>query len=586
MRILWSLFLSLVTALGADLMPEHVDANWELNVNVGYYGTPPDRTNAVDLVVNYGADPNGVVPIDSAYLTALSALAGLGKNAIYLTSGTYKHTNFLPLPGGVTVYGAGMSNTILKPSVGMTYAMAAGNTYWSDRRVQPLVTAGTYKGSTNISVADTSSFTAGRPFWLWRFVSTNQSEVPIVLNVQGTNDNFGYLGPMFVAVTVSSTNVTFRPALPFSWTNITVRAVGLPYGGQAGAILRDLSFDLTGAGVQKALYVTGMRDVLVQRVKVWNHANYGMHFEESVNVQVEGCWVDKGGGGGSNGAGLLLDTCSFSLFQDNIILNNFPTVEVNKSSVGNAFFANYGMNTNNTLGFDVNHGPHNSHNLYEANIANSFGSDSYFGSQGPDVFVRNWGHGIYTGGTTNEIGYTWAMKRMSYKNVYLNNVSGTTNKTMGYSGFSDGFPNMGNNTFIGYGPPWADWHTAAGPPGFQEFDTNVNFTATRYGNYDFFSHSIPAEQALGGNTVSNSYLHPSAPSWWGNCPWPAIDPVTTPARLATNATLLTTGLITPSQARATGQAYLGGGGGGGGGGGSSTPVQTKVGRGHQRGRGR
>jgi hypothetical protein len=537
---------------GADLMPAYVNAAWQINTNVGYYGTPPDRTNSVNLVTDYGADPTGVVPIDVAYITAVSALAGLGKDSIYIPAGTYNHTNFLPLVGGYTVYGAGMSNTVLRPSVGMTYAMAAGNTQWYDRRTQPLVTAGAYKGSTNISLADTSTFTVGRPFWMWRFISSNQFEVPIYQNVQGTNDNYGYLGPMLVAMSVTSSNVTFRPPLTFSWTNTTVRVAGLPYGGQAGAILRDLAFDLSAAGVQKALYVTGMRDVLVQRVKVWDHVNYGFHFEENVNVQVEECYIDSGGTGGSNGAGLLVNNTSWSLFVNNIIYDNFPNIEVNHSSMGNAFAYNfcYGTNTVSAISIDVNHAPHNAFNLYEGNIGNNFMSDGYFGSQGPDAFVRNWAHGLNTAPDTNDIGYTMAFKRMSHTNVFLGNVSGTTNKTMAYNGWSEGYPNIGNSSFSGYAPVWANWHTAAGPGGFQELDTNVTFTAVKWGNYDYFTFSVPPAQALGLNTISNSYLYASAPSWWcDDCPWPPVDPVALPARMATNDVLLSTAPITPAQVR-------------------------------------
>ncbi len=65
-------------------------------------------------------------------------------------------------------------------------------------------------------------------------------------------------------------------------------------------------------------------------------------------------------------------------------------MEINYGSCGNVFAYNfcYDSSSYGVVGgsIDSNHGPHNSYNLYEGNIAPNIQSDGYFGSASRVLF--------------------------------------------------------------------------------------------------------------------------------------------------------------------------------------------------------
>jgi len=57
-------------------------------------------------------------------------------------------------------------------------------------------------------------------------------------------------------------------------------------------------------------------------------------------------------------------------------------------------------------------------------------------------------------------------------------------------------------------------------------DSVSNSTLVRLGNYNTVNNGIPAAEtsAMGGGTIAASYLYLSKPAWFGNLPWPWVDP--------------------------------------------------------------
>jgi MYXO-CTERM domain-containing protein len=56
-------------------------------------------------------------------------------------------------------------------------------------------------------------------------------------------------------------------------------------------------------------------------------------------------------------------------------------------------------------------------------------------------------------------------------------------------------------------------------------DSTSDATLLRFSNYNTVDSAIPASEALGaGQALVASYLHSSKPRWFGNLPWPWVDP--------------------------------------------------------------
>jgi hypothetical protein len=577
MRFIVAILLSVCAVDAADLLPAARRVPWIVGDTVGYPGGIPTRTHSTNIVTDFGADTNGVDDASPSFVAANAALAASGGGNLIMPAGQYRFNTPVGISQGITVKGAGMDVTVVTTYGGLSaFSLGLATTYVYS--TSPTVTNGFTKGTTNvIASGDLSNFLVGRSMLICRSSSTNQLETPFAIHNQGTTEGYDYVLRQVVKIVYKSgQTLGFYPPLYDDWTNYhTVKIVAHQYSGLEDRGIEDLTVNANGrySGIQ----VSDMDKFWIKRVRVYDHANYGISLEQGcLRFEITQCRIDEGPGGTfSNGAGMLVNTSSAGLIEDNIIENNFPSMEVNFGSSGNVIAYNFMHNTNGGYNIDINHGPHTAFNLIEGNVCNqSIISDGYFGSEGPNAFVRNRVSGMLTAGqtpsTTNQIGYTFAMKRWSHHGTYLANISGRTNHVMGYSGFSWGYPNMGNSSFSGYGPPWADWPTRPGNGGYQEQDTNVLYTAILKGNWNYYDNAIPAGEALGGDTIENSYyLTGNNTNWMGT--------LTIPMITTTSMPVIETVAITPAQARYYGLDYgFGTGGGGGGEPAPSTPVKMKA----------
>jgi hypothetical protein len=64
--------------------------------------------------------------------------------------------------------------------------------------------------------------------------------------------------------------------------------------------------------------------------------------------------------------------------------------------------------------------------------------------------------------------------------------------------------------------------------GFQERDEDAAGTAIRKANFYYVTGNIPAGEALGSDTLVDSYSHTSKPSWFGSLNWPPYNPSSPP----------------------------------------------------------
>ena len=129
--------------------------------------------------------------------------------------------------------------------------------------------------------------------------------------------------------------------------------------------------------------------------------------------------------------------------EDNIVEKVFPLIEVNHGACGNVF----AYNLFDGSGMNVNHGPHNSHNLYEGNISPWIQSDGYFGGASEETIFRNWLSGTYYGNSVHT--FIIGLNRFARNYSFVGNIIGTEGWPYGSDPYSFGNPNMGNSSFEG-----------------------------------------------------------------------------------------------------------------------------------------
>ena len=268
----------------------------------------------------------------------------------------------------------------------------------------------------------------------------------------------------------------------------------------------------------------------IKGVRVKNVANYNFNIYDSSRCEIRQSFADGRKAQGTNGGGLLCGTSSACLFEDNIFYKNFPLIEVTGGSSGNVFAYNlcedssvYGVVGS---GINTNHGPHNSFNLYEGNVAPNLQCDGYFGGASSDTVFRNWFHTTAPG--LNGGGVTIILNRFARNYSIVGNLLGKAGLGIFYP-YSFGNPNMGNGSWSGTAQPsqnrwWADWGKGPGPSGFQEKDLDVEATTIVKGNYQYATGGVVAAEAMAGVILPPSLYRTSKPAWFGTLQWPAFDP--------------------------------------------------------------
>lgn len=503
--------------------------DWRPGITVGVPGgIPNDRTNIIDVTLPpYNADKTGVQDVASIIQSALNAAPS--NAVVYLPAGKYRLTQGIYFKPHVTLRGAGMTNTILICSGAGISVERYTQGYWTAGGY--LATGGLGKGSTTLTMSDTSEFKVGYVVQIARFNSTNQYDNPLVHGSGGsTNGGYGWLYKNMHRVTAKTANsISIWPPLQGDLSGYPVRVVpsvtavaGLSPLRRMG--VEHLTIDMRNGTGQTGIYWGEAEESWIKGVRILSPTNRGIHFLSCFQMEIRDCYIDLDRGAVSNGSGVLMDATSFCLIENNIIIRTFPCFQ-NNAGVGNVFAYNFLLNTNGLTEIISNHGAHSAYNLWEGNISGRFMSDGYHGSSSHDTVYRNWLHGTTAG--TSSIGWALSLKRFTRSYNLVGNIFGRPAPfTMTYDGTSFGQPNMGNSSYSGFAPPWAQWgQEGLGPGDWQELDTNVLATTTRKGNYDFFNQAIPANQSLGTNSLPPSLYLSAKPAWFGSLSWPPFNPL-------------------------------------------------------------
>ncbi len=518
------LFIAL--SVHAELIPASRLIDWTAGTASGVPGgIPTTRTATINVTLSpYFADNTGVTECSTAIQSAIDVAYLTPGTIVYLPVGIYKCNTTLFINAAkdnITIRGAGMTNSIIRPSADVSYMFYVGSSadyLWLTPTTNNIPSSGVTKGSTNITIGDASPFTVGQMARI-AFINSTNAALP-VLGVGGGE----YLRSQLIRITSkTSTQLHFEPPLYDNYT--TAAKVNYQTASAEGIGIEDLTIDLSNTSSPFGIYAEQCYGTWIKNIKIIKPINYGIFLTRSSRCEIRGCWLNERKGSGSNGAGLLIVEACANLIEDNVIDKFFPCVEVNNSSAGNVFTYNTMMATS-VIGIDSNHGPHNHFNLYEGNFMGYLQCDGYFGSASHDLVFRNWCHSMGPTGENISIGIV--LNRFTRYYTIIGNLLGLPGLSV-FSPYSFGNPNLGNSTFVGTASPlngdwWADWGTTPGPSGFQELDLDVSTTVIRKANRDLKLGSFISDDALlGGDSIPDSYAHPSKPSFLAAYPWPPFD---------------------------------------------------------------
>ena len=434
---------------GSDIIPAGRLADWTPGVTVGVPGgIPTDRKNLIDVTKDpYKADNTGAK--DASKAVAAAVAAAVKGDVVYLPAGTYRIEGGIGVgfqKSGITVRGAGMDKTTLNMIGNAGVFIGTGENYdWPKDKCK--ITAGLTKGSTQITVEDATPFAVGK---MIKIGFEDDPSIP-VLSVAG----FAGMRRQQLMITAKNGNtLTVTPPLYHDYNGAGIKVAQL----QTTSVgLEDMTIDSSNAKNWIIVKVDNCYGSWIKNVRTRKATNYQIALFDCLFFEIRGCYLDDLVHSGSNGAGLLMNTVTASLIENNIIYKAFPLIEVNHGSAGNVIAYNYLEDSGPGCAIDSNHGPHNNFNLYEGNISPNLQADGYFGSASDDTVFRNWFHGKRAA-TANP---SWCMSL----NRFTRNYSLVGNILAGPA--SMGNPNMGNGAFEGTaqltaGKSWADWNPKSG----------------------------------------------------------------------------------------------------------------------------
>jgi hypothetical protein len=526
--------------VSAQLIPAARVYNWQPGVNVGVPGGIPTRTTLYTNIVVMGADSNGLKDASGIINAAIKACPP--NQYIFMPAGTYAISNSVLFPGWFngggnrTLRGAGMGRTILKcyTTSGSLAAVAIGDSSGTRPTASIAVTGGATQGSTNLTMASTSTIIPGR------FIRLEQTDPDYV-----HEDQFGGYAPhsmsclLWVDSVANGTTINLREAIPANFTNSPAIAVydrpDLSYLDTFVG-LEDFTLDMTNCTSSFPIFVQNVWFSWFKGIEMKYSGNHEITLSQCGHVEIRECYTHDTRTSGPNHEGIdLMDSDCWCLIEDNIcVKGGFPQIILGDSKggcMGNVIDYNYIANTDSGSSvaggsLSVNHGPHNAFNLVEGNVAQMFQSDGYYGSSSDNTAFRNWFTGVYSG-----LDYPIAVNlgRWSYRFNLYGNVLGSNSytalfniETSGYANlpviYRLGYPNMGNAFYDGtMNPPSTST---------QALDQNVKASLLQTNNYDYTTASIVNPYA---GTLPASLIYTNrAPLWWGTSRWPAIDPNATP----------------------------------------------------------
>ena len=469
---------------GSDIIPAERLADWRLGITVGVPGgIPTDRKNLIDVTKEpYKADNTGATDAAPAIQQAMKDAKA--KDVVYLPAGTYRIDSGIGVRSNVTLRGAGPDKTILMMKGPQSTGIGihgGGGDWWYPNRLKFDI-AGSYKrGATELTVGDTKALDAypnGGIGELCQISLKNNLKVPVMVPA-----GFDYMRKYITRIVAkTATTVTIAPPLLFDLP-AELAPVLRPGGGSATfAGIEDLTVDALDSSWTGCLVNIGQGyGCWIKNVTARNGERRLLGIDGSLQCEMTHCNIyGRKVEAQPNSGGLFVSMSTGCLIEDSILS---PGTEVDGGVAGSVLAYNYcdAIAVQGGLlasAMNINHGAHNSFNLYEGNYFPKIQSDGYHGSASHETIFRNWFYS--SSDKTKEWWVAINLNRFSRNYNIVGNVLGKKgyewNYEVGMTGFaydkhyiySLGFPNMGNGWCNGKtvqpskGIYWADWDPVVG----------------------------------------------------------------------------------------------------------------------------
>lgn len=522
-----------------QILPEDRIYDWSPGVNIGVPGGIPSRST-ICTTIDAATFGSGAVDASAALLAAINACPA--DQVVFIPAGTYRLDASVDriTASNVTIRGAGQGKTILKANKAGMRMLWLGNGDQPDTGFA--ITAGATKGSSTVTVADTTAVTIGG---LVRF---EQNNPPYVISAGQPMTDTKVMRVIARVTAKTATTVTVSPPLPF---DLVASPTLIPYANppMVSSGIEDITFDASGA--LAALQWEHAWGSWVKNIEVKSSASRQLILVAFINGEVRQSYFHDVEGGGPDHEGITLTADdNFNLIEDNVSYDGgFPSIVIGDgpgSCHGNVIAYNFAYNIDTdypelaAADISVNHGPHNAMNLVEGNISSGFISDGYHGSASHNVVFRNWFSATHPTATENLIAMNlgrWSTSFSIVGNVLGSSAFSPAGLFMPEEGFAYtdqviykvGYPDLGNNGFDG------TWGSLSGAPDYtaqfaagknmKERDLYVQGTMLRHGNYDHATKAVEWSPEIATKTLPPSFFRAVAPAFWpADVPWPPIGP--------------------------------------------------------------
>lgn len=414
MKRLTALFIVLVGVLSAapwaptsSQMPPSWVPHLTNGTGTGVPGGIPSRPTGGGTTINvtlppYNADNTGASDASGAIGSAIAAASS--GDVVYLPAGTYRINSGIgfrntgggntPLGNNVTIKGDGLGEsgdaglTKLDVRAAAAFYLTFDPAYSGTVSVDMSTLT---KGSSTVTVSDASGFSVGRPMRI-KLNNSTAADLP-VFEVYGLQSQIRFFD--VIVTGKSGNNLTVRPQIHADFSSLSgATAQPAQYDSNIGVGIEDLWIsgeNSGGAMLYGIVWGPLVQDSWIKNVKISGHQNYGINAAGLVNCEIDWSRVELpyNGAFGTNHSGLLVNTANGILVWNSILIQNEPNIELNSGVVGSAFLYNYVDSGIFGLNLDINHGPWNSHNLYEGNYTPSLVDDAYFGGSSQQTIFRN-----------------------------------------------------------------------------------------------------------------------------------------------------------------------------------------------------
>ncbi len=534
-----------------ELIPSDRLYDWTNNVGV-MGGIPTGRSVCASVKsAPYNAVGDGVTDDTQAIVDAIRACAGKSQ-AVYFPAGTYKFTSKVIDQGtgrrstnltysNITFRGAGMGKTILKPY--MTDVLYVGNGDWPPPVPTITITGRATRGSSTLTVDNAGSITEGK------LITITQ----INPNWVHSNDRFYGGGPVddghdqtrLMAITVlvkskSGNTITIDHPLPIDMPNSPMITLWQNIVKNTG--FEDMTIDMTNSTGQSGILFNQVYGCWVKGVEIKKPENRFLWFTTVSNCEVRDSYFHDARVTKKEGVDFYQND-TFNLIENNVLVRaGGPMIILGDFGGGvsmNVVAYNYledqeGWSDVVPYALSDNHGAHNMFNLFEGNVAQNFSSDGYYGGASHETIFRNRFTSVYGQAPNRNYDYLWQyaihLGHWAVNYNVVGNVLGSPGyasvyqpSSLNYPGgtkaiYRLGFPDCCNSGYSG---------TGSNPTNSLTFDTNVEATLVRHGNFDYFSNSVKWAPNISVRSLPVSLYLRGQPSWWntwGGTAFPPIGP--------------------------------------------------------------